>query len=457
MIPGSSWSASSPSGRARSSPRSDGSATRPAPSRRSSSSTVADLPERPEAWSALDRLVWQDVDAGQLSAEQLAALRTWLAGGGRLTIVGGSGGLGLLAGFPDELLPFRPTVTVDVDPESIRGLLGGSLPRGAEALPGPRRLGERRGAGAGHGRRPRDRRRSTPGQRGGDARRLRPDHAVARREHLRRRPVGVARPGAGRRRARRSSSATTGSSSRSWARCRPWRSRRSRACCSSCSATSCSSAPSTTSSCGAWTAASGPGSRCRSSSSGSRWPPTRSGFVLRGTEVIVNQVALVRAAPGTDAAQAQVYLGVFSPTRGTLRGGRPGRGAPLRAVQRRGVRPGRPGARRRPGRSGPAAPARRRVRDAPRRAGRGPGPGPPDRGRPAPRGRSRPRDHPERVRAAADEARRRPGDGGRGPPGPGAGRQRDRRPAGPAGRLRPGPVRADLRPAAVHLGRAPDR
>ena len=95
----------------------------------------ADLPERPEAWSVLDRLVWQDVDAGQLSGEQVAALRTWLAGGGRLTIVGGTGGLGLLAGFTDEILPYRPSATVDVEPEALRGLLGGSLPRGAETLP----------------------------------------------------------------------------------------------------------------------------------------------------------------------------------------------------------------------------------------------------------------------------------------------------------------------------------
>jgi hypothetical protein len=95
----------------------------------------ADLPDRPEAWSALDRLVWQDVDAGRLSPEQTAALRTWLAGGGRLTIVGGTGGLGLLAGFSDELLPYRPTATIDVEPASIQGLLGGTLPRGAETLP----------------------------------------------------------------------------------------------------------------------------------------------------------------------------------------------------------------------------------------------------------------------------------------------------------------------------------
>jgi hypothetical protein len=41
------------------------------------------------------------------------------------------------------------------------------------------------------------------------------------------------------------------------------------------------------------------------------------GAALRGSDVIVNQLALVRAAPGTDAAQAQVYLGIFSPNRGS--------------------------------------------------------------------------------------------------------------------------------------------
>jgi hypothetical protein len=39
------------------------------------------------------------------------------------------------------------------------------------------------------------------------------------------------------------------------------------------------------------------------------------GATLRGTDVIVNQVAVVRAAPGTDAGQAVVYLGIFSPNR----------------------------------------------------------------------------------------------------------------------------------------------
>jgi hypothetical protein len=65
---------------------------------------VADLPERLEAWSALDRLIWQDVDSNQLSTKQVAALRGWLALGGRLIVVGGTSGPSVLSGFPDEIL-----------------------------------------------------------------------------------------------------------------------------------------------------------------------------------------------------------------------------------------------------------------------------------------------------------------------------------------------------------------
>ena len=41
------------------------------------------------------------------------------------------------------------------------------------------------------------------------------------------------------------------------------------------------------------------------------------GSLLRGSELIVNEVAIVRGAPGTTDGTAQVYLGVFSPSRGT--------------------------------------------------------------------------------------------------------------------------------------------
>lgn len=96
--------------------------------------TLADLPVRAEGWSVLDRLIWQDVDSNQLSAEQLDALKRWLAAGGRLIIAGGSAGIGTLSGFPDEVLPYRPTATVDLDPTNLTSLIG-PLPEGAADLP----------------------------------------------------------------------------------------------------------------------------------------------------------------------------------------------------------------------------------------------------------------------------------------------------------------------------------
>ena len=42
------------------------------------------------------------------------------------------------------------------------------------------------------------------------------------------------------------------------------------------------------------------------------------GALLRGSDVIINEVAIVRGAPGTDAATAQSYLGIFSPSRATF-------------------------------------------------------------------------------------------------------------------------------------------
>ena len=285
--------------------------------------TVADLPERPEAWSALDRLVWQDVDASRLSAEQLAALRTWLAGGGRLTIVGGSGGLGLLGGFPDELLPFRPTVTIDVDPEAIRGLVGGTLPRGAEALPalaGSPAAGARALAGSG-------------------------DRAIAGD-----RPFG-------------SGAVTLAGFDPST----PWLAESTSVdvlWASLVPARGTARTPLIVGDDGILVSLLATMPALALPSIGGllllllgyilligpvnylvlrrldrrEWAWVTMpvlvvgftvaafaiGFVLRGTDVIVNQIALVRAAPGTDAAQAQVYLGVFSPTRGSYEVGVPG-------------------------------------------------------------------------------------------------------------------------------------
>jgi hypothetical protein len=96
--------------------------------------SVSDLPTRPEGWGTLDRLVWQDIDSNQLAPEQLAAMRSWIAGGGRLVIVGGTAGIGILSAFPDDLLPYRPTATLDLDPAVLTSLLG-QLPDAAAVLP----------------------------------------------------------------------------------------------------------------------------------------------------------------------------------------------------------------------------------------------------------------------------------------------------------------------------------
>ena len=95
---------------------------------------VADLPNRVEAWGVLDRLIWQDMDLAQLDSDQVKALRGWVAGGGRLVIVGGTAGPASLSAFPDDLLPYRPTTTTDVAPAALGALLG-ELPKDAKDLP----------------------------------------------------------------------------------------------------------------------------------------------------------------------------------------------------------------------------------------------------------------------------------------------------------------------------------
>ena len=91
---------------------------------------VADLPDRVQGWAGLDRLIWQDTDAASLSTEQLTALSRWVAAGGRLVIVGGTAGPDALNALPEELLPYRPSGVLDVDPALLRPILG-ALPKDA--------------------------------------------------------------------------------------------------------------------------------------------------------------------------------------------------------------------------------------------------------------------------------------------------------------------------------------
>jgi len=96
--------------------------------------TPADLPDRVEGWGPLDRLVWQDVSLAELSSAQLEALRGWVAGGRRLVLLGGTSGAATFNALPDELLSFRPTETVDMAPEDLTALAG-KLPDVARTLP----------------------------------------------------------------------------------------------------------------------------------------------------------------------------------------------------------------------------------------------------------------------------------------------------------------------------------
>ena len=120
-------------------------------------------------------------------------MRRWIAGGGRLVIVGGTIGPASLAAFPDDLLPFRPDVTTDVPAADLTGLLG-PLPTGATTLPamageliagralatsGDRVVAAERAV------------RLRPGH----APRLRPDDALARQDRRRAGPVAAAAPG----------------------------------------------------------------------------------------------------------------------------------------------------------------------------------------------------------------------------------------------------------------------
>ena len=61
--------------------------------------TADDLPPLAVGWTSLDVLVIADADTGKLSAEQQVSLSNWVLGGGRLIIVGGPGYQRTLAGL----------------------------------------------------------------------------------------------------------------------------------------------------------------------------------------------------------------------------------------------------------------------------------------------------------------------------------------------------------------------
>jgi hypothetical protein len=100
---------------------------------------LADLPALPQAWQAMDLLVWQDAPAVGLTEEQRAALVAWVAGGGRLVLLGGSMGPAAFEGLPGDVLPYQPSTVVDIPPARFAELLGVAPdgPPGITAVAGP--------------------------------------------------------------------------------------------------------------------------------------------------------------------------------------------------------------------------------------------------------------------------------------------------------------------------------
>ena len=85
--------------------------------------TAADLPALATGWQALDVLVIADADTGQLTPDQSAALRRWVAGGGRLVIVSGVGFQRTLSGLSD-LSPVAAAGTQTISLAPLADLAG---------------------------------------------------------------------------------------------------------------------------------------------------------------------------------------------------------------------------------------------------------------------------------------------------------------------------------------------
>ncbi len=79
-------------------------------STRIASLQLTDLPDRAQGWESLDALVVSGMDMGAISDQQRAAMKTWLAQGGKLLVTGGPRWQGPVAGL-DEFLPVELTTT----------------------------------------------------------------------------------------------------------------------------------------------------------------------------------------------------------------------------------------------------------------------------------------------------------------------------------------------------------
>lgn len=83
---------------------------------------LEDLPERQEGLRSLDLLIFNDIDTSSLTPGQAGAIQAWVSTGGRLVIGGGAGAAKTTSGLPEELLPLEPSGVVDLEGENLAGL-----------------------------------------------------------------------------------------------------------------------------------------------------------------------------------------------------------------------------------------------------------------------------------------------------------------------------------------------
>lgn len=75
---------------------------------------VENIPDRTAALTAVDTMVFSDVDSGTLTTRQQEAITDWVAQGGHLIVTGGVDWQSTAAGFPN-LLPIQPDNSLTVD------------------------------------------------------------------------------------------------------------------------------------------------------------------------------------------------------------------------------------------------------------------------------------------------------------------------------------------------------
>jgi hypothetical protein len=95
--------------------------------------TAADLPERPEPLRGIETIVWAG-DSASVTEAQRRSLERWIAAGGQLVVIGGPDWQSRVAAFTD-LLPVDGIAAVDDAPsDPLAAWAGADVPAGAERL-----------------------------------------------------------------------------------------------------------------------------------------------------------------------------------------------------------------------------------------------------------------------------------------------------------------------------------